>query len=263
MFALAFVFSLYGGRLVQLQVTDAGGYAAKAAADRTADVALYATRGSILDASGQPIAESVDAVDVIADPLVIAQQKQDPAVYASKLAAYLGNPPGSADVAALRTKLATSTSQYAVLAKRVTPAVWKQIKALGLVGITGNQDPKTVYPQGAIAPNVVGLVNSQGDGSSGMESRYNSLLSGTNGKISYQAAYGYEIPTTGITEQAAVNGTSVETTIDSKIQYAAQQAIDDEVSKTKAALGTAVVMNPRSGAVLALATSQTFDPNNP
>ncbi|MBR7830758.1 hypothetical protein KDK95_30930, partial [Actinospica sp. MGRD01-02] len=56
MFALAFVFSLYGGRLVQLQVTDAGGYAAKAAADRTADVTLYATRGSILDASGQPIA---------------------------------------------------------------------------------------------------------------------------------------------------------------------------------------------------------------
>jgi cell division protein FtsI (penicillin-binding protein 3) len=263
MFALAFVFSLYGGRLVQLQVADAGGYAAKAAADRTADVTLYATRGSILDASGQPIAESVDAVDVIADPLVIAQRKQDPAVYASRLAAYLGNPPGSVDVAALRTKLAKSTSQYAVLAKQVTPTVWKQIKALGLVGITGNQDPKTVYPQGAIAPNVVGLVNSQGDGSSGMESQYNSLLSGTNGKISYQAAYGYEIPTTGINEQAAVNGTSVETTIDSKIQYAAQQAIDDEVSKTKAALGTVVVMDPRSGAVLAMATSQTFDPNNP
>ena len=263
MFALAFVFSLYGGRLVQLQVTDAGGYAAKAAADRTADVTLYSTRGSILDASGQPIAQSVDAVDVIADPLLIAQQKQDPAVYASKLAAYLGNPAGSVDVAALRGKLANSSSQYAVLERQITPAVWKQIKALGLVGITGNQDPKVVYPQGAIAPNVVGLVNSQGEGSSGLESEYNSLLSGTNGKISYQAAYGYEIPTTGINEQAAVNGTSVETTIDSKIQYAAQQAIDDEVAKTKAALGTVVVMDPRSGAVLALATSQTFDPNNP
>ncbi|HET9172171.1 MAG TPA: penicillin-binding protein 2 [Actinospica sp.] len=263
MFALAFVFSLYGGRLVQLQVTDAGGYAAKAAADRTADVTLYATRGSILDASGQPIAESVDAVDVIADPLVIAQQKQDPSVYASKLAAYLGNPPGSADVSALRKKLANSSSQYAVLAKQVTPTVWKQIKALGLVGLTGNQDPKTVYPQGAIAPNVVGLVNSVGEGSSGMESAYNSLLSGTNGKISYQAAYGYEIPTTGINEQAAVNGTSVETTIDSRIQYAAQQAINQEVASTQADLGTVVVMDPRSGAILALATSQTYDPNNP
>ena len=262
MLTLAFVFSLYGGRLVQLQVTDAGGYAARAAADRTADVTLYATRGSILDSSGQPLAESVDAVDVIADPLVIAQQKQDPAVYASKLAAYLGNPAGSVDVAALRTKLAASTSQYAVLAKQVTPAVWKQIKALGLVGITGNEDPAVVYPQGAIAPNAVGFVNSEGVGSSGLEQEYNTQLSGTNGKISYQAAYGYEIPTTGINEQAAVDGASVETTIDSKIEYAAQQAIDNEVNTTKAALGTVVVMDPRTGAILALASSPSYNPND-
>ncbi|HEX4788411.1 MAG TPA: penicillin-binding protein 2 [Actinospica sp.] len=263
MLALAFVFSLYGGRLVQLQVADSGGYAARAAADRTADVTLYATRGSILDASGQPLAESVDAVDVIADPLVIAQQKQDPAVYASKLAAYLGNPAGTADVAALRTKLAESASQYQVLATQITPAVWKQIKALGLTGITGNQDPKVVYPQGAVAANAVGFVDSHGVGSAGLEREYNSRLSGTDGKISYQAAYGYEIPTTGINEQAAVDGTSVETTIDSKIQWAAQQAIDAQVSSTKAALGTVVVMDPRTGAILALATSQTYDPNNP
>src|SRR6202020_632362 len=114
MFALAFVFSLYGGRLIQLQVTGAGNYAEKAAADRTADVPLYAPRGSILDSAGQPLAESVDAVDVIADPLVIAQQKQDPSVYASKIAAYLGNPPGSVDVAQLRAQLADSGSQYEV-----------------------------------------------------------------------------------------------------------------------------------------------------
>jgi len=262
MLALAFVFSIYGGRLVQLQVADAGGYAAKAAADRTADVTLYAKRGAILDSSGQPIAESVDAVDVIADPLVIAQQKQDPAVYASKLAAYLGDPPGTADVATLRAKLSKPGSQYAVLAQQVTPTVWKQIKALGLVGITGNKDPKVVYPQGAIAPNAVGFVNSQGVGGAGLEQQYNALLSGTNGKISYQAAYGYEIPTTGINEQAAVDGTSVETTIDSRIQWAAQQAIDAEVGKTKAALGTVVVMDPRTGAILALASSPTFDPND-
>ena len=260
--ALAFVFSLYGGRLVQLQVADAGGYAAKAAADRTADVTLFATRGAILDSAGQPLAESVDAVDVIADPLVIAQQKQDPAVYASKLAAYLGNPAGSVNVAALRAKLADSTSQYAVLARQVTPAVWKQIKALDLDGITGNEDPKVVYPQGTIAPNAVGFVNSEGAGGAGLEEEYDKMLAGTNGKISYQAAYGYEIPTTGINEQAAVDGTSVETTIDSKIQWAAQQAIDAEVAQTKAALGTVVVMDPRSGAVLAIASSPTYDPNN-
>ncbi len=262
MVALAFVFSLYGGRLIQLQVTDSAGYAARAAADRTADVTLYATRGSILDAAGQPLAESVDAVDVIADPLVIAQAKQDPALYASKLAAYLGHPAGSVDVAALRTKLADSSSQYAVLARQVTPAVWKQIKALGLTGITGNSDPEVVYPQGALAANAVGFVNSAGVGSAGLEQEYDSLLAGSNGKISYQAAYGYEIPTTGINEKAAVNGTSVQTTIDSKIQYVAQQQLDQVVKSTGADLATLVVEDPRTGAILALASSPSYDPNN-
>lgn len=262
MVALAFVFSLYGGRLVQLQVTDSAGFAARAAADRTADVALYATRGAILDASGKPLAESVNAVDVIADPLVIAQAKQNPSVYASKLAAYLGNPPGSVDVAALRTKLANSSSQYAVLARQVTPDVWKQIKALGLAGITGNNDPKVVYPQGSLAANAVGFVNSEGEGAAGLEQEYDSMLAGSDGKISYQAAYGYEIPTTGINEKAAVDGTSVQTTIDSRIQWAAQQALDAEVKATDADLGTVVVMDPRSGAVLALASSPSYDPTN-
>ncbi|MBR7839675.1 penicillin-binding protein 2, partial [Actinospica durhamensis] len=262
MVTLAFVFSLYGGRLIQLQVTDSAGFAARAAADRTADVTLYATRGSILDADGKPLAESVDAVDVIADPLVIAQSKQDPAVYASKLAAYLGNPAGSADVAALRTKLSASTSQYAVLARQVTPEVWKKIKALGLTGITGNSDPEVVYPQGALAANAVGFVNSAGQGAAGLEQEYDSVLAGSNGKISYQAAYGYEIPTTGINEKAAVDGTSVETTIDSKIQWTAQQALDQVVKSTDADQATIVVMDPRSGAVLALASSPSYDPSD-
>jgi len=260
--ALAFVFSLYGGRLIQLQVTDSAGYAARAAADRTADVTLYATRGAILDAAGRPLAESVDAVDVIADPLVIAQAKQNPSVYASKLAAYLGDPPGSVDVAALRTKLADASSQYAVLARQVTPDVWKRIKALGLTGITGNADPKVVYPQGSLAANAVGFVNAEGTGAAGLEQQYNSMLAGSDGKISYQAAYGYEIPTTGINEKAAVDGTSVQTTIDSRIQWAAQQALDAQVKATGADLGTAVVMDPRTGAILALASSPSFDPTN-
>ena len=262
MVTLAFVFSLYGGRLIQLQVTDSAGFAARAAADRTADVTLYATRGSILDADGKPLAESVDAVDVIADPLVIAQSKQDPAVYASKLAAYLGNPAGSANVAALRKQLSDSTSQYAVLARQVTPEVWKKIKALGLAGITGNSDPEVVYPQGALAANAVGFVNSAGQGAAGLEQEYDSVLAGSNGKISYQAAYGYEIPTTGINEKAAVDGTSVQTTIDSKIQWTAQQALDQVVKSTNADLATIVVMDPRSGAVLALASSPSYDPSD-
>jgi cell division protein FtsI (penicillin-binding protein 3) len=259
MIGLAFVFSLFGGRLVQLQAVDASGYAASADASRTEDYTLTATRGSILDAAGQPLAASVDAVDVTADPIQIKTLKQDPAVYASKLAALLGNPPGSANVADLRAKLSTATTRYVLLAKQVTPRTWEQIKALGLSGVYGIADAQTVYPQGALASNVVGFINGEGKGAAGLESEYDALLAGKDGRISYQAADGTEIPTAGINEQAPVAGTSVETTIDSGIEWAAQRAIDNQVAASKAESGTVVAMDPRTGAILALATSPTYD----
>ena len=262
MIALAFVLSLFGGRLVQLQAVDAAGYGASADASRTQDYTLTATRGSVLDASGQPLAESVDAVDVTADPIQIRTLKQDPAVYASKLAALLGSPPGSANVADLRTKLSNATTRYVLLAKQVPPQTWQQIKALGLSGVYGLSDAKTVYPQGALASNLVGFVNGDGKGAAGLEEEYNGLLAGKDGRISYQAADGTEIPTAGINEQAPVAGTSIRTTIDSGIEWAAQQAIGKQVAASAAESGTVVVMDPRSGAILALATSPTYDQSN-
>jgi cell division protein FtsI (penicillin-binding protein 3) len=259
MVTMAFVFSLFGGRLIQLQAVDSAGYGASASAARTQDYVLAATRGSILDSAGQPLAESVDAVDLTADPVQIRTLKQDPAVYASKLAALLGNPPGSADVAALRAKLSNVTTRYALLARQVTPQVWAKVKALGLPGIYGVPDAKTVYPSGALASNVVGFVNGSGRGAAGLEGSYDSLLAGKNGRISYQAAAGTEIPTAGINEQAPVSGASVQTTLDSSIQWAAQKAIDEQVAASRAESGTVVVMDPRSGAVLALATSPSYD----
>jgi cell division protein FtsI (penicillin-binding protein 3) len=261
MITMAFVFSLFGGRLIQLQAVDSAGYGASASAARTQDYVLTATRGSILDSAGQPLAESVNAVDITADPVQIRTLKQDPAVYASKLAALLGNPPGSADVALLRSQLSKVTTRYVVLAQQVAPQVWNQIKALGLSGIYGVPHARTVYPSGPLASNLVGFVNGSG-GAAGLESSYNSLLAGKDGRISYQAADGTEIPTAGINEQAPVAGTSIETTIDSSIQWAAQQAIDAQVATSKAESGTVVVMDPRSGAVLALATSPTYDQSN-
>jgi cell division protein FtsI (penicillin-binding protein 3) len=260
--AMAFILSLFGGRLFELQAVNSVDYGATASAERTQDYVLTATRGSILDSAGQPLAESVDAVDITADPVQIKTLKQDPAVYASKLAALLGNPPGSIDVAALRSKLANATTRYVLLAKQVAPQIWNQIKTLGLSGVYGVPDAVTVYPSGPLASNLVGFINGAGKGAAGLEGAYDSVLAGKNGRISYQAADGIEIPAAGINEQASVPGTSIETTIDSSIQWAAQKAIDDQVAASKAESGTVVVMDPRSGAVLALATSPSYDQSN-
>ena len=260
--AIAFVFSLFAGRLVQLQAVNTTDYGAAASSSRLTDYTLTATRGSILDAAGNPLAESVNAVDVVADPAQIKALKQDPAVYASKLAALLGNPPGSADVAVLRQELSAVPSQYQLIAKQITPQAWNQVKQLGLSGVYGITDAATVYPQGPLAANVIGYVNGSGKGGAGLEEADNTLLSGKNGSISYQAASGVEIPTAGINEQVPVSGSSVVTTIDSRIQWAAQQAISTEVQASNADSGTVVVMDPRSGQVLALATAPSYDEAN-
>jgi cell division protein FtsI (penicillin-binding protein 3) len=257
--AIAFVFSLFGGRLVQLQAVNTTNYGAAADSSRLTDYVLTATRGSILDSAGNPLAESVNAVDVVADPAQIKSLDQDPAVYASKLAALLGSPPGTANVAVLRQELANVPSQYQLIAKQITPQVWNQIKQLGLSGVYGITDAATVYPQGPLASNVIGYVNSSGNGGAGLEQADNKLLSGKNGSISYQAASGVEIPTAGINEQVPVAGGSVVTTIDSQIQWEAQEAISKEVQTSDADSGTVIVMDPRTGAVLALATAPSYN----
>lgn len=258
--AIAFVFSLFAGRLVQLQAVNSTDYGAAASSSRLTDYTLTATRGSILDSAGNPLAESVNAVDVVADPAQIKQLKQDPAVYASKLAALLGNPPGTADVATLRKELAAVPNQYQLLAKQVTPQTWNQIKQLGLSGVYGITDAATVYPQGPLAANVLGYVDNSGQGGGGLELAFNTLLAGKNGSISYQAASGVEIPTAGINEQVPVPGSSVVTTINSQIQYVAQQAIAQSVRDSNADSGTVVVMDPRTGSILAMATAPSYDP---
>ncbi|HEV2636904.1 MAG TPA: penicillin-binding protein 2 [Actinocrinis sp.] len=258
--AVAFVFSLFAGRLIQLQAVNTTDYGAAASSSRLTDYTLTATRGSILDSAGNPLAESVNAVDVVADPAQIKTLKQDPAVYASKLAALLGDPPGTADVATLRRELSAVPSQYQLIAKQITPQTWNKVKQLGLSGVYGISDAATVYPQGAMATNVIGYVNASGAGGSGLELANDKLLAGKNGSISYQAASGVEIPTAGINEQVPESGGSVVTTINSQIQYEAQQAIASAVQSTGADSGTVVVMDPRTGAVLALATAPSYDP---
>ena len=128
MFALLFAFSLFAGRLFQLQAVDANGYAKAADVARENTATLYATRGAILASDGTPLAVSVEAYDVVADPSKVAEYHEDVDELASKLAGVLSTAPefggvspqnAGIDVAALRTKLSNAKSQYAVLARKV------------------------------------------------------------------------------------------------------------------------------------------------
>ena len=121
-----------------------------------------------------------------------------------------------------------------------------------------------VYPDGGLGAAVVGFVGRDGSGLGGLELSDNSLLSGTDGFDTYEAgADGREIPSSESSQRDPVDGSSVRLTIDRDIQWAAEKALSAEVRAADADSGTVVVMDPRTGAILALATAPSFDPSDP
>jgi cell division protein FtsI (penicillin-binding protein 3) len=197
-------------------------------------------------------------------------------------AAALLAPVLGADQPTLVKKLKTPNSRYTVLASRETPQVWNQIKDLKsvlatkaskdaaaggpgtnpLAGVFEEESSKRVYPNGDLAAGILGFVNGAGRGAGGIESMLDKQLAGRNGEISYTQSGGRRVPTGSSSEKPAVPGTDVELTIDRDIQWEAQQAIADQVKKSKADRGYVVVQNARTGEVLAMADAPGFDPND-
>jgi cell division protein FtsI (penicillin-binding protein 3) len=248
------ILSLIGGRLLQLQGLDRSAYAASAQVQQLQTVTLMANRGTITDRNGNALATSVDARNVIADP----EQMSDPVAAADKLAPLLGV--GASTLAATLE----AHTQYALLTPTpVTPEVGDQILALKLPGITTPDTTRRIYPDGNLAANVVGFVNANGKGAGGLEYSYQRLLAGRDGSESFQVgADGDPIPDGQTSLHPAVPGTGLRLTIQRDIQYEAQQQITRQVKATRSLSGTVIVMDPKNGQILALASAPTFNPND-
>jgi cell division protein FtsI (penicillin-binding protein 3) len=277
--ALTLVLAAFVVRLLQVQAVDASTYAAKAQQNRYVGYTLAAERGGITDRDGVALATSEDAYDITADPTLFTREElkidDGPEQAAALLAPILGQDQETI-VKKLRPK--DRKLRYALLANRQTPQVWKQIKDLKsalatksatdpgtanvLGGVLSVPTTKRVYPNGELAAGILGWVNADGKGGGGVEQQLNSLLAGKDGKIRYAQSGGRQVPTVGSTETPAVPGSDVELTIDRDIQWAAQQAITEQVKESKADRGYVIVQDTRTGQVLAMANSPGFDPND-
>ncbi|WTJ22874.1 penicillin-binding transpeptidase domain-containing protein [Streptomyces pseudovenezuelae] len=277
--ALTLVLAAFVVRLLQVQAVDASTYAAKAEQNRYVGYTLAAERGGITDRDGVALAASEDAYDITADPTLFTRKQlkidDGPEQAAALLAPILGQEQETI-VRKLRPK--DKKLRYVLLANRQTPQVWKQIKDLRsalatksetdpgtanvLGGVLSVPTTKRVYPNGDLAAGILGWVNADGKGGGGVEQQLNSLLAGKDGKIRYAQSGGRQVPTVGSTETPAVPGSDVELTIDRDIQWAAQQAITDQVKESKADRGYVIVQDTRTGQVLAMANSPGFDPND-
>ncbi|HEV8651161.1 MAG TPA: penicillin-binding protein 2 [Actinomycetes bacterium] len=250
--ATVLAFLAISGRLVVLQVLDAGPLDQAAARQRLRAVELPADRGRVFDRHGGDLALSVDARTVYAQPRLVT----DPAASARRLAPLLRRP-----AAELHRKLA-SGKPWLYLARKIPVARGAAVERLRLPGIGVLNDTVRNYPSGTVASQVLGFVGDDGRGLAGTELQYDSLLRGRPGRLLLeQDPAGRPIPQGHRSVEPAQPGTDVVLTIDQQLQFVAERSLFLAVRRWQAKGGSVVVLSPSTGEVLAMANVPGFDPN--
>ena len=261
------IFGLLTAQLIRVQVIQANHYQSKAANEMESTRVIPAPRGDITDINGVPFARSVAAISVVVDQTQIS----DPARVANFVAPILG-----LSVSEVQSSI-TGSRKYSMVLKNGRPILWEQLtqkiyeynQSLGknqldkrIIGFFPERSYIREYPSGSLISSLVGFVRANGVGATGLEYSLNSMITGVDGRYSYAGGNGAEIPGSQREIIDAKAGTSVRLTIDRDVQWVAAQAIAEAVKKANALSGTVIVMDPRTGAILAHATAPTFDPNN-
>ncbi|MCX8514855.1 MAG: hypothetical protein RL017_103 [Pseudomonadota bacterium] len=217
-------------------------------------IKIPAMRGTITDRNGNPLAVSTPMSSIWVDPsaLDILANSQ-----ISAIANILG-----LSVADLNEKLNQKNKTFVYLKREISPQQADQIKQLNIHGIYSLQEFKRYYPDGEIAAHVVGFNNIDDVGIAGMEYADNNDLKGTDGaQRIIRDRQGNVVENLGV-NSVAQNGKTVNLSIDNRLQYIAYTAIKDQVKKFHAKGGSAVVLDAKTGEVLAMVNMPTFNPNN-
>jgi cell division protein FtsI/penicillin-binding protein 2 len=216
------------------------------------DLTLPASRGTIYDRNGVSLAIGEQATDVIADPMQIS----DPRHEARIAARVLGIP-----LRPLYRELADRSRGFVYVERKAEPKKAAALSKRQLTGFTFESDEKRVYPQGTVAAPVLGYAGLDNTGLGGLEGEFNKWLAGTPGRATVvRDATGQAVNT--IQERPAHNGRSVFLTLDSHIQANAEQVLEQTVREWHAKDATAIVMDPRTGAILAMAQEPGFNDND-
>ena len=264
MLAIAVTLTLFAGRLVQIQGLDSASYKKAANQEKLTTTALPALRGTVYSSDHQILAMTTETYQITADPAPPVMTAAELPTVAQQLSGPLGLP-----AAEILGKLRhPSSPEYVVLATGVSVANDEKIEALSAYdnGIYDKASYAMAYPNGEATANVVGYTNVNEttgviQGLAGVEEEYNKLLTGTTGSEEYEKdPNGEQIPGS-LEETPAQNGDSIKLTINSVLQYDAMKACEAEVDKSQAKSCTAVIMQPKTGDILAMAQWPTWDQN--
>ena len=241
-------------RLFYLQVVQYNIFLSRAQKQQMRTVTAPAKRGEILDRTGRVLAYSVDADSVFADPTEI----EDPDVVASAVCAALDEC-DAADRQAMAKKLRGS-GQFTYLQRKVSPDEEQRIRDLKLKGIGFLKESRRYYPNKELAAHVLGYVGLDNGGLGGLESAYDTQVKGREGKLLVQTDARQQRLYSQI-ERAATAGATLELTLDQYLQFVAERELRTGVEENRAAGGSAVIMDPNTGEILAMANYPTFNPN--
>jgi len=241
-------------RAVSLQVLQRARLASMASDQSVREMEIPARRGDIYDRRGIPLAQSVEVDSLWLDPSMVADLRRA----ARDLARTL-----RLDAADLEARL-TRARRFAWVKRQVTPQEVTAAQRLEIPGLGVAKEPKRFYPQRELGAQVLGVVGTDGHGLEGLELAFEDELSGQSEKVEgTRDARGRNLLLQGAPEAVGRQGATVTLTLDRQVQYASEKALDRAVDESKAIGGMLVVLDPRSGELLALAQSPRFNPNAP
>ena len=251
-------------RLYDIQVANSGYYESRALQSQLRQTTLMASRGAIFDTHGNILAMSSPAENIFISPLEIAMNEQSVDLIATGLSEILGV---SRDMVLERAR--RTSSQYERIKMKVLESeagmVREFIAEHSLKGIHFEQTSKRHYPNNKLASQIIGFVGTDDIGLDGLERRYEGILSGTDGRtVTLRSGRGTDLLFAGYEDHfSALDGYDITLTIDSSIQYYMERHLEQAIIDYDVINGaTAIAMNPKSGAVLAIANYPNYDPSD-
>jgi cell division protein FtsI (penicillin-binding protein 3) len=241
-------FAAITARLVDLQALGGHEYTAFGVSQRFQTIALPADRGSIFDRNGNDLAVSIPQRTIWADPRLV----EDPVATAARLSELIGL--DEEETSALTARLSREGGKFAYVERRVPDEVASAVEEEALPGVFFLDEPKRFTPAGDLARSVLGQVGVDNEGLSGLELQYDELLTGDPGELIIEKdPDGRTIPGGEQELEPAHRGDDLVLTIDRSMQFETERALAAQIQAKRADGGVAIVSDPRTGEILALA----------
>jgi len=251
-FCLVLCLMLLAAKSFEVQIFESTDLTQKAERGYSSDIVIKGDRGEILDRNRNKLGTSIEAPNVTADP----KQIQDTKITAGRLARVLEQEKSQIE------KLLSRKCRYVIVARKISPDQAEAVRHLNLKGIYLKADTRRFYPNRSLAAQVIGFTGKDDTGLEGLEYKLNAVLEGRQVKAKVTRDGAGQILNIEKNQRDELRGNAIVLTLDKKIQFLSERALEQAVRQHKAKSGMVLVMRPQTGEILAMAQYPFFNPNN-